>query len=1447
MSLSKKTKYVAFGITGTLVVLIAAMTIWLSLPSTHEKLGKQISDLLTEKIGTEVSIEKVRYIFPNVLLLQNVTVPDQKKRSLLTAEEIEADVLFPNVLPWSDGFGKIHFSYIKLLNPQTHIVEEEDSTCNFQFIADSLSNPDSSGSTNIEIAKVVVKNLDAKYESVPSNSLYSVSDFNITAKELNISDQKISVELKNINFDEAQIQLDGKNYTAQNFQMDSNISLYSSKGNSLKCDIEHTEFSYSGENFTISDTEFFIKDNLYNIHSLNISSDKGLALKGKAVLNSSEKSFSANIDKLSLSKDNVQKIADLAEINQNTRELLGQLGMISFKGSMSSDSLKTLLNGNLKTDLGNVTADATLMGKEISGEISSDNLYLANLVNNPDLGRAAFTANITANTDNPLKENTLKATIQKLEYKAYNYTNIDIDETSNNGVTTGMLDVNDPRLRLKTDYVLHTQLGSSSPIKHIQAEGELYAERLALVPLLGNDAPSSISVNINGNIDGTDIHSMSGNLQLNSVHLVTDRKTYSFEDYNINIINKESDLKEINIQTDFADATITGNIDIDKLPSQALQQVWYHLPSLGETKSVSDKWVDFDINLRQSNMLATLIGKDFTLDEPVHIIGNINNEDNTMDVNIDVPKVSYGANIFANSTINILGNSDGLKLNADINRLNDNEPSSFIIDANAHDDAIGTSVNWDLAGKTELHGVINAQTHLTDSLGKLQANIGIEPSDIFFDNMRWLLNPSEIKIYGNNISLNNLHLTSNEKFVTLNGKISDLPDDTLYAEFNGFDIAYLQDLLHFHPVDFGGNISGHAKVSEIYGTPEISADVTIDSLLFETGYLGKGDITVGWDRELKGVRINGHIVDENPQNLFSQWPKRRVTDVSGYVAPREVRDDIQLQINAQNTSAEFINGFLGGVFNDVKGDVNGIMNVTTGPNGVNLIGKMSVDADLQLRATNVVYHISPRDSIIFEPGTFVFDMVQIHDINGRTGYVNGKVTHTRLRNFGYNFEVDFDNFLLYDEKEFNSDKFLATVYGSGNLTINGSDGHNLYMTADVTPNKGSVFAYDAATPDAINSGNFITFRSKNQLIQENTDSLNITTLEETPSHKYSSDIYLDINIHINPDCAVKLRMDNNSDGYITTYGNGTLIAHYHDKSPFTMQGIYRIQSGKYRLYLQDIIYRDLELQEGSNVTFNGNPFDANIHLICWHTLSAVPLRDLTSSAEFMQNNKVKVVCILDITGQLGNMNFGFDLQLPNVSDETRQLVKSLISTDEEMNMQMIYLLGLGRFYTNEMARAQGKTSTGNEVSSLVSSTISGQLNNLIDNVVGANSKWSFGTGLSTGEKGWDDLDVEGTLSGSLLNDRLLINGNFGYRDNALTNKANFVGDFDVRYRLIPDGGIYLKAYNQTNDKYFTKSTLNTQGIGISFQREFDNWKYFFKKKPTVKSGKKESTPTDSIK
>ena len=220
----------------------------------------------------------------------------------------------------------------------------------------------------------------------------------------------------------------------------------------------------------------------------------------------------------------------------------------------------------------------------------------------------------------------------------------------------------------------------------------------------------------------------------------------------------------------------------------------------------------------------------------------------------------------------------------------------------------------------------------------------------------------------------------------------------------------------------------------------------------------------------------------------------------------------------------------------------------------------------------------------------------------------------------------------------------------------------------------------------------------------------------------------------------------------------------------------------------------------------------------------MPLSDLSIGRSFSSNN-IRVDCLMDITGTPGAPKVDFSMDLPTVNSDAKQMIYSVINSQEEMNQQVLYLLGIGRFYTqtknnqtSEDASQQSQTSLA--MQSLLSGTISQQINNVLSSFVNS-SNWNFGANISTGNEGFNNAEYEGILSGRLLNNRLLFNGQFGYRDNANATQS-FIGDFDLRYLIFPNGNLSIHVYNQTNDRYFTRNSLNTQGVGLIMKKDFFN-------------------------
>lgn len=314
-----------------------------------------------------------------------------------------------------------------------------------------------------------------------------------------------------------------------------------------------------------------------------------------------------------------------------------------------------------------------------------------------------------------------------------------------------------------------------------------------------------------------------------------------------------------------------------------------------------------------------------------------------------------------------------------------------------------------------------------------------------------------------------------------------------------------------------------------------------------------------------------------------------------------------------------------------------------------------------------------------------------------------------------------------------------------------------------------------------------------------------------------------------PDATLKLIIDKSTGDYITLNGNGGLRATYYNKGSFDMYGNYLIDHGIYKLTIQNVIKKDFQFQQGGTISFGGDPYNAAINLKALYTVQGVSLADLSIGNSFSRNN-IKVNCLMNITGTPSSPKVDFSLDMPTVNNDAKQMILSIINSQEEMNQQVLYLLAIGRFYTpNSNNASENGTSQQSQTSlamqSILSGTVSQQINNVLSSVIN-NTNWNFGANISTGDEGFNNAEYEGLLSGRLLNNRLLINGQFGYRDNAYAT-TSFIGDFDLRYLIFPNGNFAIRVYNQTNDRYFTRNSLNTQGMGFILKKDFNGFRDLF--------------------
>lgn len=469
---------------------------------------------------------------------------------------------------------------------------------------------------------------------------------------------------------------------------------------------------------------------------------------------------------------------------------------------------------------------------------------------------------------------------------------------------------------------------------------------------------------------------------------------------------------------------------------------------------------------------------------------------------------------------------------------------------------------------------------------------------------------------------------------------------------------------------------------------------------------------------------------------------------------------------------------------------------------------------------------------------------------GKTAKLNGFVSHKFFKEPAFEFNItDARDFLSYDVNSTLNPDWYGRIFGNGGARVTGEPGVvDISVNMNTAPK--STFTFVLSDAEEASEYSFITLRDRRKMALNDS----IEAMDPTPAivkelrrrmnrqeEGEPSAYNMEFQVGITPDATIYLVMDPVGGDRIRANGSGNLRMTYGSvNEDLRMYGTYTLDRGSYNFTLQDIIIKDFTIKPGSSIAFNGDPFAAQLDIKATYAVNA-NLSDLDES--FLQDKdlnrtNVPVHALMVVTGDIRQPDINFDLEFPTLTSDTYRKVRSIVSTEDMMNRQIIYLLALNRFYTPDY---MGSTTKGNELVSVASSTISSQLSSMLGQL---SDNWSIAPNIRSDRGDFSDMEFDLALSSNLLNNRLLFNGNFGYRDKTL-NTNQFIGDFDLEYLLNKSGSIRLKAYNRYNDQnYYVKTATTTQGIGVMFKRDFDNIFSFLKPIFGKKKKKEESEPVN---
>lgn len=1444
----------------TLLTVYISLFVLLRLSVVQTVIADNVSKALGEELDTKVTVGCVDIRLPNRIIVDDVVIYDQQHRRMLRVGRLSATIILLDLFD-----KKITISAAQLFGTQASLYRKNSQEpLNCQFVIDALSKKDTTKTTplDLSIASLIIRNGNLSYHQYDEPvAKERFSPYHINISKISghiiinrITDSSARISLKRISMAEssglklnnltADITADKSGIHLEDMAIkmprthivipEANVSYSLTPDGDIQKGSLKFKTQLTAKKFSLKDLAALMPSDIVNaIPSITFSAsaegtdtnatgtlnahsvkDDDIALQMSATVRDflAQPKYNILISKCFLSGRSTKAVASLL----NMPETVCNIGGVDVKGRISKEEREHyVMNADISPlEIGRVTVNGVYKNGNITANVNTKSANIGRIVRN--FGNVACDIDIDARTDESMNimAGRAKGTVREITYNNYTYRNLNMDVAYANKTVSGQFDIHDPNVSL--DICGKADMGR---IKRLNADISLKdfcPKALNLTNRFGDDR---FALKMTTDISGTDINDIYGTLTAEDVSVTSNdtAKADAFVDYlSINAERQENNITDLSLSSDFANIRVSGLFSIKTIAGSLTNLIAKHLPAIpgmAYTKPNSNNF-RIDATIYNIDFIKRLINIPINIGKPLTLNGFVNSADNSSDIKLAAPKLNAGGMSLENTSLRFWAMENGVQTT--ISTLLNGKKGDMALNLNCHgqDNNLYSTLTWDNMRDKIFRGQLNTTTFFSvGATGLHDINVSIPHSTFEVGDTLWNIRSRGINYETERLIIDHLAIENDNQHLYINGVASKSPSDTITAELKDINIGYILNLINFHSVSFDGQASGKAMAHGVMREPAANAQLSIRDFCFENGNLGTMQLNADYNHGEGQINVDGVVTptDRDSSRLI----------VNGNISPR--RNTIDLGFDIKDTPLRFMPSFCGSFMHDIDLYGSGALRLHGPLNAINLEGKVVTEGCMTLTSTNCRYSIA-RDTITFVPDDILFKNVHLQDKYGNTATVSGGIHHRHLGRISYDLKTETKRFLVYDFQTMGEeDTYCGYAIIDGTIGIHGR-GNEVNISAECTPQEETFFTYNASSPETIKSQDFITWGSARQdLVKEdgtNADSMAVTDNIPLNSGNNRANIRLNFILNVTPAARLHLIMDEETGDYVNLFGSGSLRVQFYNKGGLDIFGNYIVDHGTYKMTIQSLMRRDLAFQKGGLIAFGGNPYNATLNLQAAYLLNSVSLADLNIGSSFKSNN-VPVNCLMNITGTPGTPKVNFGLNLPSLSSAARQMVYSVINSKEEMNQQVLYLLAIGRFYSqaNDTENTQRTKQSTLAVQSFLSGTLSQQLNNILGEVTG-NSNWSIGANITPGADGFNNAVYEGLLSGRMFNNRLLFNGQFGYRDNINTNTQNFIGDFTIQYLLTPNGNLSLKMYNQSNDRYFTRSSLNTQGIGVVIQKEF---------------------------
>jgi hypothetical protein len=1075
---------------------------------------------------------------------------------------------------------------------------------------------------------------------------------------------------------------------------------------------------------------------------------------------------------------------------------ISTLGKIQFEGNARGDLAEVELYGKTTTDIGSLTTAIKMSDFDslvsYNGQLQLEKFNLGTYYTDDQLGVVSTNIHIEG-TGLELGNMDLnfEGDISELGLGEYVYTKMTSNGRFKNNFFSGIFEIADANAQAKFDGEI--DFTQKQPLLNFDLNVNRFD--LTAVGLVEDETPAVIAGDFSAHLKGLTLSEIEGEFVGSNVIYLIDEKIRKLDYFTLD--TEQGQTRSITLNSDVVFAKLEGNFNYNQLWPSLQDIIADALPNMTYS-SRPHKEQDFNLTVRINDFefISAAFIPELKVAPGTSLNLFVDERNNELSGTFGSPNIQYEDYKAEDLVVDISRELSSIFLTVQVNEVLDGDSkliSNLSWDVQSLGDTVYSALMWGNPGEF-LTGDLNGVFFL-NSFDDFEYRV--DQSSLVINNEPWYWAPNaSFTLCHKDLGVNGFRMYNQNEYLGINGMITEHPSAPLRVELGNIDLSLLNGLLG-EDLKLAGEANGVVELSNVYDKTIVSSELSLFELGLNDYEIGNLCVNSTWDSKKERLRADGEIERDSVQPLR----------FAGNYAPNNEESPLDFLLTMNGFDLSILNAFIGEDVLGISGFASSMVSLT------GTLEEPQLEGDLILRKAELFVPFLQtkyafNDKIHIDPEMFAFDNVKIFDEEGNPGRLTGQVLHKNFGDWQYDVMVEMDTpMLTMNTKEGDNSDFYGKAYTTGFLDISGY-GDQTFFDMTLKSEKGTVFNLPMSASGELQFDSYIQF---------------VNPLDTTMKKELKADlsgITMNMQLDVTEDAEFQIIFDEAVGDVMKGRGKGHLSMIINNLSTFNMYGMLELTQGSYLFTLKNLLNKPFEVKPGGTIAWYGDPMAAELDMQAIYKVSA-SLNDIIPDPTQTSGKRVPINLIMGLQGKMMNPTIGFDLELPQSDQLTKSRLASVVSTEQERNRQAFALLVMGRFISPPNITQTGGTGVG--LASNGSELISNQISNWLSQI---SDDFDLGFNYRPGDK-ISNEQIELALSTQLFNDRVSVVGNFGVaRGSANTSQTtNYIGDVRVEYNITQDGKVRLMVYNESNDRRMTTTAQSpyTQGIGVIYQEEFDNW------------------------